>query len=377
MVVVLLLFTIGQISFSYALTNANRIKLENKAVELSALATGLRNYYTESVVSRIIENDGKAAPSSVYRELHGGIPIPATFSIELGQLFKASGGKNQRIKYEFLSDYPFRNRKNRMLSEYDTESLELFRSDPFKTENIKYSGNFFQENAIQLSSPVVMKASCVACHNSHPDSPRTNWKVGDIRGIQKVTVRSSAPFVTQFVEYGPLSIFSIIAISIVLLVFRAANNRFIREKDKRRLLQHQVESLSKSSDVYLRKFEESKILIESLENSIVGFTICDMNRRDCPAIYVNKAFSQITGYSKEFALGKNCRYLQGPLTEKEELTKIRLCIQSGMTYTGVITNYRSDGTIFRNRLTLIPIINHNATKPAYYIANQVIEEANP
>ena len=102
-----------------------------------------------------------------------------------------------------------------------------------------------------------------------------------------------------------------------------------------------------------------------------------MNRRDCPAIYVNKAFTQITGYSKEFALGKNCRYLQGPLTEEEELTKIRLCIQSGMTYAGVITNYRSDGTVFRNRLTLIPIITHNGTKPAYYIANQVIEEANP
>jgi adenylate cyclase len=40
----------------------------------------------------------------------------------------------------------------------------------------------------RLIAPVIMTAPCVSCHNSHPDSPKQNWKIGDVRGIQEVSV---------------------------------------------------------------------------------------------------------------------------------------------------------------------------------------------
>ena len=33
-----------------------------------------------------------------------------------------------------------------------------------------------------------MGAACVSCHNSHPESPKRDWKVGDVRGIQEITI---------------------------------------------------------------------------------------------------------------------------------------------------------------------------------------------
>src|SRR3546814_19287508 len=41
---------------------------------------------------------------------------------------------------------------------------------------------------IRYATPVIMGAACVTCHNAHPESPKHDWKIGDIRGIQAITV---------------------------------------------------------------------------------------------------------------------------------------------------------------------------------------------
>ena len=41
---------------------------------------------------------------------------------------------------------------------------------------------------VQVAFPIRMSEACVACHNTHPDSPKHDWKVGDVRGIQAVTI---------------------------------------------------------------------------------------------------------------------------------------------------------------------------------------------
>ena len=46
----------------------------------------------------------------------------------------------------------------------------------------------FLHRQIRMAVPIIMKTSCVACHNKHPQSPKQNWKVGDIRGIQSITL---------------------------------------------------------------------------------------------------------------------------------------------------------------------------------------------
>ena len=49
------------------------------------------------------------------------------------------------------------------------------------------SASLFSDK-VRIVAPIIMGAACVNCHNTHPDSPKRDWKVGDVRGIQEVTI---------------------------------------------------------------------------------------------------------------------------------------------------------------------------------------------
>src|SRR5207245_328164 len=49
------------------------------------------------------------------------------------------------------------------------------------------SASLFSDR-VRLVAPIVMGAACVSCHNTHPESPKRDWKVGDVRGIQEVAI---------------------------------------------------------------------------------------------------------------------------------------------------------------------------------------------
>ncbi len=83
-----------------------------------------------------------------------------------------------------------------------------------------------------------------------------------------------------------------------------------------------------------------------------GVTITDPQER---VIYVNNAFTDITGYSPEDISGKNMRILQGPGTSPETVDEIRQALRAGTPFHGSIQNYRKDGTVFWNLLTISPV----------------------
>ena len=72
-------------------------------------------------------------------------------------------------------------------------------------------------------------------------------------------------------------------------------------------------------------------------------------------IYVNLAFTEITGYSQAEIIGRNCRILQGFDTSITELQKLRDALGAGHPYQGTLLNYRKDGTPFFNELALAPV----------------------
>lgn len=53
------------------------------------------------------------------------------------------------------------------------------------------------------------------------------------------------------------------------------------------------------------------IFMQAVMHSNDGITISDVNQPDNPLVFVNKAFEDMTGYSSEEAINRNCRYLQG------------------------------------------------------------------
>jgi PAS domain S-box-containing protein len=87
-------------------------------------------------------------------------------------------------------------------------------------------------------------------------------------------------------------------------------------------------------------------------NSIV---ITDPNQPDDPLVYVNPAFERTTGYPAEEALGRNCRFLQGEDHDQPALEELRTAIYEERHRTVVLRNYRKDGTLFWNELSVYPV----------------------
>ena len=86
-----------------------------------------------------------------------------------------------------------------------------------------------------------------------------------------------------------------------------------------------------------------------------GITIVDARLPGMPLIYVNPAFEQLTGYTREEALGYNCRFLQGPDTDPKVSEAIKAAISEQSGCVVEILNYRKDGTRFWNRLSITPV----------------------
>ena len=97
--------------------------------------------------------------------------------------------------------------------------------------------------------------------------------------------------------------------------------------------------------------------------------ITDPRRHDNPLIFVNEAFADLTGYSRDEIIGRNCRFLQGPDTERGAVDRIRNAIAAGQGIETEILNYKKDGTPFWNSLVISPV-RDEAKELLYFFALQ-------
>jgi len=86
-----------------------------------------------------------------------------------------------------------------------------------------------------------------------------------------------------------------------------------------------------------------------------GVSIVDARLPDMPLIDVNPAFERITGYHRDEILGRNCRFLQAGDRQQPVLEEMRTALDEGRGGRFVMRNYRRDGTLFWNELTLSPV----------------------
>jgi len=87
--------------------------------------------------------------------------------------------------------------------------------------------------------------------------------------------------------------------------------------------------------------------------------ISDMAMPGNPMFFVNQEFCRTTGYAKTEAQGRNCRFLQGPKTEPQSVAVIQDTLRRGVDCHVKITNYRKDGNLFENLLTMRPVHDSN------------------
>lgn len=91
------------------------------------------------------------------------------------------------------------------------------------------------------------------------------------------------------------------------------------------------------------------------DDSSVAVSVGDPSEPDCPLVYVNAAFTDLTGYQPRDALGRNCRFLQGPATAPEPVAAARRAIETRAAASFCLKNYRRDGEPFQNLLFMTPL----------------------
>lgn len=99
----------------------------------------------------------------------------------------------------------------------------------------------------------------------------------------------------------------------------------------------------------------ASVLGRAIEATRNGIVVTDPRLPDNPIVYINPAFERITGYSATEVVGRNCRFLQGPDRDQSALDEIRAALREERDCRVVVRNYRKDGTLFWQELSISPV----------------------
>ncbi len=93
----------------------------------------------------------------------------------------------------------------------------------------------------------------------------------------------------------------------------------------------------------------------------LGLVLAGPVYQENPVLYANDAFQQLTGYDLADVRGRNLRLLQGPGTEPDPVEDLREALDIWTPVTVELRNYRKDGSLFRNRVSLVPVDDGSGT----------------
>lgn len=111
------------------------------------------------------------------------------------------------------------------------------------------------------------------------------------------------------------------------------------------------------------------VLTQILDACVNGVTLSDPDLPDNPIVYANRAFEAISGYAQEDIVGRNCRFLQGADHDQEGLNTIRAALAKHEACVVTLRNYRKNGELFLNRLSIRPLVDREG-KVIYYLGVQ-------
>ncbi|MCO5558289.1 hypothetical protein L7F22_011868 [Adiantum nelumboides] len=121
-------------------------------------------------------------------------------------------------------------------------------------------------------------------------------------------------------------------------------------------------------------------LMLSLTKVQQSFVLANPHLPDTPVVHASEMFLRLTGYSRDEVVGRNCRFLQGPKTDRRAVQLMRECLKAEKSCTVKVLNYRKDKTPFWNLLHIAPV-RSSAGKVAFLVGVQLdvtsVEEPCP
>ncbi|WP_297510803.1 histidine kinase famiy protein [uncultured Caulobacter sp.] len=112
------------------------------------------------------------------------------------------------------------------------------------------------------------------------------------------------------------------------------------------------------------------VFFAAVEMTRMPMILTDPNLPDNPVVFANKAFLDLTGYEEAEILGRNCRFLQGPGSDREVVAEIREAVEKVEAISVEILNYKRDGTPFWNAVFLGPVFDTKG-ELLYFFASQL------
>ena len=159
-----------------------RMSAVDSATEIARILEIMIAQYSE----KIVQETGKHGILATfdYARRDGAIPLPATLLTELA--CEISIGKDG-MQVRHYSDHPFRKPgRGGPPDEFGVGALAELRLHPAKPV-VRFENDERGRPVMRFASARIMQQSCVDCHNTHPDSTKRDWKVGDVRGVLEIT----------------------------------------------------------------------------------------------------------------------------------------------------------------------------------------------
>ena len=191
----------------------NTQALQNAELFTTAMAE-FRSLYTSEVVERIRPSGVKITHDYELRE--GEAPLPATLTMILGERIGALGSGGGADLY---SGYPFpwADEDGGLPDDFAREAWEALTSNPeepfYRIETLE------ERDVLRYATADRMRPACVDCHNTHPDSPKVDWEVGDVRGVLEVTIPLDAPLEATRSGLVETAVLMLVMAGIGLMVF--------------------------------------------------------------------------------------------------------------------------------------------------------------
>lgn len=111
------------------------------------------------------------------------------------------------------------------------------------------------------------------------------------------------------------------------------------------------------------------VLTQILDSCVNGVTLSDPDLPDSPLVYVNRVFEEMSGYTQDEMIGRNCRFLQRDDRDQPALETLRDAIRNNQACTVTLRNYRKNGELFLNKLSIRPLVDCD-NRVIYYLGIQ-------
>ncbi len=127
-----------------------------------------------------------------------------------------------------------------------------------------------------------------------------------------------------------------------------------------------TESLRVATEDLAQKVDELKLLGSVVDRSHFGVSIADLKLPDMPIIYVNSAFTKVTGYKAEEVIGRQYHIFQDSIADPDTVNQINTALKNKTACTVDFLDKHRNGETFWNRLSLFPVVI-DGSDPRYYV----------